>query len=84
MDKHQLRTLILNEHQSGTSQRKAAKNINEKFPIVRASKSTVAYWYKRVDGFFSTCTPELWAKGINSLPMRWEKVIENEGEYILD
>lgn len=37
-----------------------------------------------LDTFFKSKPPTFWEKGIATLPARWKKVIENEGDYLLD
>lgn len=37
-----------------------------------------------LDDFFESKSPEFYRKGIDALPMRWETVVDNDGEYISD
>ena len=37
-----------------------------------------------VTNFFASQTKEFWANGIDELPVRWGKVIDNDGNYIID
>lgn len=39
---------------------------------------------KEVTDFFNSQSSEYWARGIETLPQRWGKVIDNDGEYITD
>lgn len=39
---------------------------------------------KALKEFFSSKNKEFYARGIESLPERWEKVIENNGDYFID
>ena len=34
--------------------------------------------------FFNSQKPEFWVKGIQSLPDRWQQVIDSDGQYIVD
>ena len=34
--------------------------------------------------FFRSKNPEFYRKGIESLPERWNKIIDNNGDYIID
>ena len=34
--------------------------------------------------FFSSCPPDFYSRGIDKLPGRWEKVIENGGDYFVE
>lgn len=37
-----------------------------------------------VDDFFTLQLPDFWAKGISELPIRWSKVIDINGDYIVN
>lgn len=37
-----------------------------------------------ISNFFESQPPQFWVKGINELPNRWSRVVETDGEYIID
>ena len=38
---------------------------------------------KAIADFFDSQNPEFWEEGINDLPMRWQSVVDNNGEYVV-
>lgn len=40
--------------------------------------------YEYLDNFFKSMPEEFYAKGIHDLPARWQRVVDDDGQYIID
>ena len=39
---------------------------------------------KDIETFFASKSPDFYENGLNDLPRRWEAVVDNDGEYLVD
>jgi hypothetical protein len=87
------RHLLLFAFNQGSKAAKAARDIcavyGEGAIAKRTARDWYANWYTAVlrawlDKFFESKSGDFYQRGIENLVERWEEVVNNKGEYIID